>query len=160
MEHQRGLATNYLHPVNTETTRKVKRMLLDVLLGERTHRRLLRHRAAQSVSTSVWTADGRLGATSAGCKADLAVHTSGRCSLGAAVPWDGEPSESHNLTTITQPIRNLTCSFCPAVWQLECLFIPRRLRRTVRTKLFVSSSGWEGWETLDALVSVRFRETS
>lgn len=115
--------------------------------------------AAQSVSTSVWTADGRLEATSAGWKADLAVHMSGRCSLGAAVPCDGEPSESqpHNHHAAHS---ELNVFLLPGSLAAGMLVHPAAVRRTVRTQLFVSSSGREGWETLDALVSVCFRETS
>lgn len=159
VEHQRGLATNYLHPVNTETTRKVKRMLLDEFLGERTHRRLLRHRGTkcqylgldsrwQTRSNICWL-ESRLGGPY-----ERPLQSGSSCAV-----WRGAVRESqpHNYNAAHS---ELNVFLLPGSLAAGMLVHPAAVRRTVRTQLFVSSSGREGWETLDALVSVCFRETS
>lgn len=66
----------------------------------------------QSVSSSVWTADGRLEATSAGSKSR--IHERLRKT--------GSHQRIHSLTHFTLSSLNFTCSLCPSVWQLECVF--------------------------------------
>lgn len=150
VEHHPGPATNYLHPVNTETWRKAQRVLLDAPLGERTHCCLLRHRRTTCQYLGFhrrWPTWSNICGpwSQLGSPRERPLQSWSSCAL-----WQGAIRESqlHNSRAV-HPV--LDVLLLPGSLAATMLVHPAAVRQTVRTKFFIYSLGWE---PLDALVSV------
>lgn len=135
LQHQRSPAINYLHPVNTERRRKMKRMLLDVLLGEQTHH--------QRTKCQYLDLDCRWQTWSNICTRSM------RAAAAAAEAVRGQLCRvkgRHRRVTTWPPSRTPFRTF-PGSLAAGMLVHPAAVWRTVQTRGIVSSFGTEEWGT-------------